>query len=176
MEVTQTSSNSIYLSDKKQSNPVQTLDKDAFLQIMIAQLKYQDPTSPMDTSKFIEEMAQFTTLEQITNLNSNMEKLYSLQQFSQASSLIDCEVKVKKGDEDLTGTVQKVTMDKDGVKVWVNNQSYTLEQVTAVERRAPNGSEELLKALSAKSEQQAGVTSEGESATGTQNGEVNSTP
>lgn len=147
MEVNQTnnSNNSdLYLSNKKQREPIKTLDKDAFLQIMIAQLRYQDPSSPMDSSKFIEQMAAFTTLEQITNLNSHMEKLYSLQQFSQASSLMGCEVTLVNGEEPLTGTVERVTMGEKDIKLWVSGMPYTLEQVIAVERRATDGSEELL--------------------------------
>lgn len=138
MEVSQTSSN-LYYDNKAQRDPVKTLDKDAFLQIMVSQLRYQDPTSPMDTNKFVEQMAMFTTLEQMTNLNSNFEKMYSLQQFSYASSLMGCDVSIQNGEEPVQGTVQKVTMDSTGVKVWVNDQSYELQYVTAVERQAASG-------------------------------------
>lgn len=174
MEVNQTSNSSIYLSDKKQKDPVKTLDKDAFLQIMIAQLRYQDPTSPMDSSKFIEEMAQFTTLEQITNLNSNMEKLYELQQFNQASVLMGSEVSLLNGKEQLTGIVQRVTMGEAGVKIWVNNMPYSIEQVLAVEGRASNGTEEILKLLTDTLKQPSGETSEGEPAADGENEQTES--
>ena len=59
------------------------LGKDAFLQLMIAQLQHQDPTAPMDNSEFIAQMAQFTTLEQMQNMTSSIDKLVDLQGQSQ---------------------------------------------------------------------------------------------
>lgn len=59
------------------------LGKDAFLQLMIAQLQHQDPTAPMDNSEFIAQMAQFTTLEQMQNMTSGIETLVEMQGQSQ---------------------------------------------------------------------------------------------
>jgi len=46
-----------------------TMDKDAFLELMIAQLQNQDPLDPMDGTEYAAQLAQFTSLEQLTNLN-----------------------------------------------------------------------------------------------------------
>jgi flagellar basal-body rod modification protein FlgD len=62
------------------------LGKDAFLQILITQLQNQDPTSPMDDKEFIAQMAQFSSLEQMQNMTSAMEKLLSSQQETQLLS------------------------------------------------------------------------------------------
>lgn len=51
------------------------LDKNAFLKIFIAQLSYQDPTSPMDNAEFVSQMAQFSTMEALTNLNETVEMI-----------------------------------------------------------------------------------------------------
>ncbi|AEF94639.1 flagellar hook capping protein [Desulfotomaculum nigrificans CO-1-SRB] len=134
MAVNSVNNDLFYDNNKSPRKPVKTLDKDAFLQIMVAQLKYQDPTSPMDNDKMIEQIAQFTTLEQITNLNSNFEKLYSLQQLGYGSSLIGYGVTLQNGDENISGTVQKVTMDATGVKIWVADKPYDLSQITSVEK------------------------------------------
>ncbi len=62
------------------SNPTETkknddLGKDAFLQLLVTQLKNQDPLDPQDNSSYIAELAQFSSLEQMTNVVKNLEDL-----------------------------------------------------------------------------------------------------
>ncbi|MFJ6412029.1 flagellar hook assembly protein FlgD [Terribacillus saccharophilus] len=64
---------SYYLDSQNKRTPSATLDKDDFLQILMVQLQNQDPTSPMDDSKFVDQMTSFTTLEQVMNMSEAVE-------------------------------------------------------------------------------------------------------
>lgn len=55
------------------------LDKDAFLKLLVAQLKYQDPTKPMDSSQYMSQMAQFTSVEKLANLEKSQAEISSWQ-------------------------------------------------------------------------------------------------
>lgn len=88
-----------YLSNYKKAEKktgTNELGKDAFLQILITQLQNQDPTQPMDDKEFISQMAQFSSLEQMQNMTTTMEKLLESQQQTQLmnyTSFIGKEVK-----------------------------------------------------------------------------------
>jgi len=61
------------------------LGKDAFLRLLIAQLQNQDPLNPMDDREFIAQMAQFSALEQMTNMNKTLENMASMDKYSAVS-------------------------------------------------------------------------------------------
>ncbi|MDR1732633.1 MAG: flagellar hook assembly protein FlgD [Synergistaceae bacterium] len=66
----------------------QELDKDAFLRLLIAELSNQDPLNPMDDREFISQMAEFSSLEQMTNMTKALEGLASTQEQYSAVSYI----------------------------------------------------------------------------------------
>ena len=59
-------------SSKTKDKDNNTLGKDDFLKILITQLQNQDPTQPLQDKEFIAQMAQFTSVEQLTNMSSEM--------------------------------------------------------------------------------------------------------
>ncbi len=74
----------------------QVLGKSDFLNLLVTQLQYQDPLNPMESTEFTAQLAQFSSLEQLTNVNENLADIYSAQQSfnnSQAVSFIGKEVK-----------------------------------------------------------------------------------
>lgn len=60
-------------------------DFDQFLTLLTTQLQYQDPTNPVDSKEFTQQLVQFTQAEQMVNTNSNLEKLIDLQTSSQVA-------------------------------------------------------------------------------------------
>src|SRR5574344_50346 len=70
----------------KTEGPKSSMDSDAFLKLMLEQLKYQDPTEPTDNSQFLAQQAQFTQLDEVMKLNDTVS---SNAQVSQACSLVD---------------------------------------------------------------------------------------
>lgn len=60
--------------------PAQEMDRDAFIKMFLAQMKHQDPLNPMDGSEFASQLAQFSSLEQLYNVNESLDGLQTLQQ------------------------------------------------------------------------------------------------
>jgi flagellar basal-body rod modification protein FlgD len=80
------------------------LGKDAFLQILVSQLKYQDPMSPMKADEMLSQLSQLTQVEQLTNMTESMDGLKKAGNMNQWISTIGKKVNVatntlSKGDE-----------------------------------------------------------------------------
>src|SRR5574344_157051 len=109
----------------------QSLGKDDFLKLLLTQLSNQDPTSPMDNTQFIAQMAQFSSLEQMTNMNSQFLKLADMYKSSEASSVIGKTVELNLGDTTAKGVVDAATRGENP-QVLVNGRYYSMEQINAI--------------------------------------------
>ena len=107
------------------------LGKDDFLKLLITQLSNQEPTSPMENTEFIAQMAQFSSLEQMTNMNQEFAKMNSMLVSSQAVGTIGKTVDITLGDTKTTGVVEAVTYGANP-QVRVNNMYYDMKQISAV--------------------------------------------
>ncbi len=110
------------------------LGKDEFLKILITQLTNQDPTEPMSDRDFIAQMAQFSTLEQMTNMSAQFAKLGGMIQSGQAFSLLGKHVDVITGGSVVSGQVSEVT-GGDFPQVLVNGRYYDYANVERVRER-----------------------------------------
>lgn len=80
MEIRGTTSTGTDIGAATQTGARNSLDKDSFLHLLITQMRYQDPLSPMDNQQFLAQMAQFSSLEQMQNLNDKFEASMALSQ------------------------------------------------------------------------------------------------
>lgn len=69
-----------FVKQKQNAAPNQEMDRDAFLKLLMTQLQNQDPMNPMEDTEFVSQMAQFSSLEQMTNMNETMRKMFEQQQ------------------------------------------------------------------------------------------------
>ena len=109
----------------------QGLDKDDFLKILITQLTHQDPTEPMKDTEFVAQMAQFSTLEQMSNMNTEMAKVFNLISRSQAVAMLGRRVEITEGNVEITGIVEKVT-GGDYPQLLVDGEYYDYANVKSV--------------------------------------------
>ncbi|WP_027357081.1 flagellar hook assembly protein FlgD [Desulfofundulus thermocisternus] len=132
MEVT--AANSIYYNPQDKLQPVKKeLDKDAFLQIMVAQLRYQNPMSPVDQNQFMTQITEITVLEQIMSLNKNMELLLRTQELSLSANLVGRQVTVTGEDGvEVEGTVEKLLFSENGVKLVINGATYDFNAIKEI--------------------------------------------
>ncbi|MEZ2222480.1 flagellar hook assembly protein FlgD [Rhizobium sp. RCC_161_2] len=111
--VTSSTSTSTSSSTAAAASASATLNYNDFLQLLIAQMKNQDPTSPMDATQQISQLASFSQVEQQIQTNSHLETVLQNQWISQASDYIGKEI--MSADGTVTGTIKEVTVYSDGI-------------------------------------------------------------
>jgi flagellar basal-body rod modification protein FlgD len=120
-----------------------TLGKDEFMKMLVAQMKNQDPTKPMDNSQMTAQLAQFSALEQMQNLNTRFE---SMQQSTTAAvslmnsgSLVELELT---DGSIVNGTLEKVQWFDGKTQFVVDGQAYSSGDVKSL--RADNTITEIV--------------------------------
>ncbi|MCK1388057.1 flagellar hook assembly protein FlgD [Bradyrhizobium sp. 21] len=91
------------------------VDYNTFLQLLIAEMKNQDPTNPMDTSQYMSQFAQLSSVEQAMQTNTKLDSLLSSQSLSQANGLIGKTVSFTDATgASFSGKVASVSINADG--------------------------------------------------------------
>lgn len=107
------------------------LGKDDFLKLLITQLSNQDPTSPMEDTEFISQMAQFSSLEQMTNMSTSFSKMAAFINSSEAASTLGKTVELNVGDTVTTGVVEGATRGENP-QILVNGMYYSMDKINAI--------------------------------------------
>ncbi|SFL46237.1 flagellar basal-body rod modification protein FlgD [Paenibacillus sp. 1_12] len=113
------------------------LGKDEFLKILMTQLKNQDPTDPLKDKEFIAQMAQFTSVEQLSNMTTELKLMR--QSLGLASSLIGKEVQwsipSSKSNEEAkigTGVVESIIMKDGSQYALIKNEQINLDSILRI--------------------------------------------
>jgi flagellar basal-body rod modification protein FlgD len=96
-----------------------SLDYDAFLQLLIAQMKNQDPTKPTDPSQFISQLASFSGVEQAIKTNNKLDTLMTSLALTQAEGFIGRTV--ASADGSVQGTVAGIRVISGGAVAILDN-------------------------------------------------------
>ena len=107
-----------------------SMDKEAFLQLLVAQMKYQDPLEPTSNTEYISQYAQFSQVESMQNMSASMD-------LQRASALVGQEVYVKAtgstGEETLVqGKVEYVVYENGKPYLAINESLYALDDLYTI--------------------------------------------
>ena len=131
VSATEAASNSLWAQVTQASQPA--ADKQLFLQLMVTQLRYQDPMKPTDSAQFLAQTAQFNALEKMQDVADKTSELLSVQMAFGASSLVGRTVTYPDGDGNpTTGVVSGVRFDATGPILDVNGSDVSLTDVMSV--------------------------------------------
>lgn len=117
-------------NEKSRKTANDSLDKDAFLQLLVAQMKYQDPLEPTSNTEYISQFATFSELEQMQNMSASMDLF-------RASSLVGQTVLLKVYDSqgrptNVQGNVDYVVYEKNKAYLSVNGELYSMDDLDTV--------------------------------------------
>mgnify|MGYP001247892467 FL=1 len=125
------------------------LGQDAFLKLLVAQLKYQDPLNPADGAEFLAQTAQFTMVEKLSDLEAQGQSTVTSQQQMQAAQLVGRQVTYVDSTGNLVeGVVESAEYTPDGQSLTIDGQAVELDNITkVVGNNRVDGASEAVNAL-----------------------------
>jgi flagellar basal-body rod modification protein FlgD len=90
-----------------------SLNYDSFLKLLIAQMKNQDPTEPMDASEQMSQLASFSQVEQTIKTNTHLKSMLQAEALTKAGDMVG--KTITSADDKITGVVKEVEVYADGV-------------------------------------------------------------
>ncbi|MBP2548040.1 flagellar basal-body rod modification protein FlgD [Neorhizobium galegae] len=118
-------------SDKNKAD----LNYDSFLKLLIAQMKNQDPTSPMDASQQISQLASFSQVEQSIQTNTHLKSMLQAEALTRAGDLVG--KYVKSADDTVTGKIKEAQVYSDGLIAVTESGDKVLMQAGVILSNGP---------------------------------------
>ncbi|ASA26352.1 flagellar hook capping FlgD N-terminal domain-containing protein [Paenibacillus donghaensis] len=134
------------------------MGKDQFLKILITQLQHQDPMQPMEDKEFIAQMAQFTSLEQLMNISTQLTAMN--QSLGNVSGLIGKEITWNDAKTKLpvTGTVESIVVSSGIQYAVVGAARIAITDITEIQNATPKNEADLIPATSGEGGESGGTT------------------
>ncbi|ALE04207.1 hypothetical protein AL755_00340 (plasmid) [Arthrobacter sp. ERGS1:01] len=119
--------------------PKQEMDSEVFMSLLVAQLRHQDPSSPMDTNQMISQTTQLATMEKLTNMDATSTENFSLQMRTSAAALIGQQVSWQDPDGTKhSGTATSVSFAGSVPQVAVGEKHIALDSISGVTAAIPD--------------------------------------
>ncbi len=118
-------------STNKDTKGSDSLDKDAFLKILVAEMQYQDPLEPSSNTEWVTQMASFSQIEQLQDVTDTINE-------QKAASLVGKRIIIAASDNTsgevnyVTGKVQCIEKKSDGLYFSINDNLYSVDKLYAV--------------------------------------------
>lgn len=119
-------------TNQTQAKDSTTFDGDAFMKLLMTQLKYQDPMNPMKDQEFMAQLAQMNTLSEIKKLNTHVEALSKAQAITEGAALLGKEVEALSDGRMVQGVVNQVRVNGEDILVGIGNNTAKLADVQSV--------------------------------------------
>lgn len=118
------------------------MDKDTFMKLLVAQLKYQDPLSPSDPQEFLAQTAQFTSVEKLEHIATQVSEQTWAMALSTAGGLVGQEITFLRTDGTTgTGVAGSATTDPEGIVLNVGDEQVPLGAISHIAPRGTAGGE-----------------------------------
>ena len=135
--VTTAGASSLYTTATTTAPPKQDLDKEVFLNLLVAQLRNQDPSSPMDTTQMMAQSSQLASMEQLTGLADTTRDQFGLQMRMAAATFVGQEVSfLDPNGVARTGVVTGATFEAAVPSIKVGSWTVPLDSISAINRPA----------------------------------------
>jgi flagellar basal-body rod modification protein FlgD len=118
-EVTSATSTASQAAAATNATAKANVDYDSFLRLLVAELKNQDPTEPMDSTQYIAQLASFSNVEQGIQTNDKLDDLIQMGHLQQAGSIIGRTLTSPEGD--VSGVIEEVRVFDDGIIAVLEN-------------------------------------------------------
>ena len=121
---------------KKDASKAGSMDNDAFMKLLVAQMKYQSPDSPVDTTAFMQQTAQLSQLETLQALSKGQTALLTAEQSTMATGMIGQKITAtnSNGGAPITGVVTGIKLGSDGPILKLGDMEVPLSSVTEVNK------------------------------------------